>query len=170
MFERTCKLLCYDFITLFYMVLIGFEVVWAILGLFWLFSNSSACQALLSTTLAIILLILLWVFLLFGACVTFLALSSAAYQEGSCSLGSLLGCCWKCITCELLNPDKVRRRSRGSRNQSYRGGGEMGRESFYRGDSMSRGVSEFHSHPYMNDGYYTDRGGSSFRRGYNNYY
>ena len=156
-FERTGQLLCYDFVTLFYIFLLIFEIAWAIIGIDWISSNPSQCTSLPSATFALILLALLWIFLIFGLCIAFLAIVNIACEEGSCSVKYVLAGVIVCLTCGICQPKSIKKVKKfgkffSKRNdQSDNSRRESNRHIRERDNTSMR-------NPYQFDNYYSPRG------------
>ena len=99
--QRLTKILCYDFVTLFYMLALAFQFVWAIIGHSWLSAVSPVCQELLGSafTWDYILIVIFWAFIGIGLLVGAVTLCIQACEEGSCTWTSVCASCIYCCTC-----------------------------------------------------------------------
>ena len=99
--QRFTKILCYDFVTLFFIFVLLFEIVWAIIGSSWLSSISPLCSDALGSVVTWdnVLIIIFWCYLFIGVLVGCVTLCIQACEEGSCNWTSVCAGCIFCCTC-----------------------------------------------------------------------
>ena len=109
--QRMNKVLCYDFVTLFYMLILIFEFIWACLGHSWLGESGQICADFCPTTVKwdIVVLVIFWVFLGLGLIVGLTTLCIQACSEGSCTLDACCCGCIYCCTCGLCGKSSLTR-------------------------------------------------------------
>jgi len=109
--QRMVKILCYDFVTLFYMLVFIFQFVWAIIGHNWLSESGPICEAAApsATGWDLGLLIVWWVYFGLGIFIALLTVCIQACDEGSCTCENCICGCIMCCTCGLCGKSSVRK-------------------------------------------------------------
>ena len=109
--QRMNKILCYDFVTLFYMIILIFEIVWAIVGHSWLAASGSICSdnCPKSVSWDIVVIVIFWVYLGLGLLVGLTTLCIQACGEGSCTIDACCAGCIYCCTCGICGKSALSR-------------------------------------------------------------
>lgn len=109
--QRMVKILCYDFVTLFYVFVVIFEFAWAIVGHSWLAQSGRVCESFCPSTTGwdLALIIIWWVYLGIGLFVALLTICIQACDEGSCTCENCICGCIMCCTCGICGKTAVKR-------------------------------------------------------------
>lgn len=86
------------------MFVFAFQIYWASQGYSWISKETSQCKELKSLTLAWVLTIFFWVFVIVGFVIGFFTMLFMAIDEGSCSCLNVCYGCIFCCTCGICNP------------------------------------------------------------------
>lgn len=107
--QRMNKVLCYDFVTLFYILVLIFEIIWAIIGHNWLSQSGQICADFCPNTVKwdIVVLVIFWVFLGLGLIVGVSTICIQACSEGSCTFDACVCGCIYCCTCGVCGTQSV---------------------------------------------------------------
>lgn len=123
-FQRTYKLICYDFVICFYIVILLFDLVWLIIGHVWL--DESDCPHKVLEATAYLSLILMWAFLIFGSLCFCCTLVTAACESGDCGLEH----CCRDLWCGLCFPFTTERQRQNQHNAAVQRRANVDRGAF----------------------------------------
>jgi hypothetical protein len=102
--QRVFNIFCKDWVVFVYLFIFAFQIYWASQGYAWISKENNSCKDLKALTLAWILTIFFWVFVIVGFVIGFFTLLFMAIDEGSCSCLNLCYGCIFCCTCGICNP------------------------------------------------------------------
>jgi len=101
--QRMTVVLCYDCAALFFMLVIGFSIVWAIIGSSWLGNMGPYCKSFNESIVYWdhVLIYIFWAFLAIGIAILMCTICIQSCDEGSCTGQACCGGCIYCCTCGL---------------------------------------------------------------------